>query len=277
MVAGGFLALVSAALASGDQSALEKRAADLRAILPEGYTVLVEGPWVVVGDEPTDLVTSRAQATVRWASSALERELFPRAPGEVWTIWMFADRGSYLKGAVDLLGHAVPDTPYGYASDGQLVINIATGSGTLIHEMVHPYVHANAPSAPPWINEGLGSLYERCTERDGHIVGLTNWRLRDLKAAIAAERLSAFETLLSLDRRTFYGRDAATNYSQARHLMLWLQEHGMLQPFFAGWLRDRAIDPTGEKTLLRLIGVDRLAEFKPDFEAWVSTLSLPEG
>ena len=42
------------------------------------------------------------------------------------------------------------------------IMNIATGGGTLVHEIVHPYVEANFPGCPAWFNEGLGSLYEAC-------------------------------------------------------------------------------------------------------------------
>ena len=46
-------------------------------------------------------------------------------------------------------------------------MNIATGGGTLVHEIVHPFVEANFPGCPTWFNEGLGSLYEQSAERKG--------------------------------------------------------------------------------------------------------------
>ena len=53
------------------------------------------------------------------------------------------------------------------------MMNIGTGGGTLVHEIVHPFVAANFPHCPPWFNEGLGSLYEQCGEEDGRIHGYT--------------------------------------------------------------------------------------------------------
>ena len=35
-------------------------------------------------------------------------------------------------------------------------MNISTGGGTLVHEIVHPFIEANFPACPPWLNEGLG-------------------------------------------------------------------------------------------------------------------------
>jgi hypothetical protein len=254
---------------------LEARVAELRASLPAGFTVLAEPPWVVVGDEVPENVRARAEQTIRWATQQLERHLFPARPAEVWTIWMFGDADSYRTHAVSLLGHPDPHTPYGYARDGQLVMNIATGGGTLIHEMVHPYVAANAPGAPPWINEGLGSLYEQCGERDGRMVGLTNWRLSGLQQAIGADTLPSIETLLVQDDHGFYSEDPGTNYGQARYLMLWLQEHGKLEAFWHGWRQDQQHDPSGLLALRGAVGTEDLVAWQEDWEGWVLGLHFP--
>jgi hypothetical protein len=254
---------------------LQARATELRQTVPEGFTVVIEAPWVVAGDEPEQNVRARAAQTVRWATRQLEGSLFPARPAEVWTIWLFRDADSYRQHAVGLLGHPEPHTPYGYASDGQLVMNIATGGGTLIHEMVHPYVAANAPGAPPWINEGLGSLYEQCGERDGRMVGLTNWRLEGLQDAIRADVLPPLQTLIEQDDHAFYREDPGTNYAQARYLMLWLQEHGQLETFWHGWRREQAADPSGLLALRRTLQVEDLAAWQEDWERWALGLRFP--
>ena len=110
-------------------------------------------------------------------------------------------------------------------------MNIATGGGTLVHEIVHPFVAANFPACPSWFNEGLGSLYEQCSERDGRIEGLSNWRLAGLQSAIRAGRLPTFEALTATTDREFYDADPGTNYSQARYLCYWLEQHQLLRPF----------------------------------------------
>ena len=108
-----------------------------------------------------------------------------------------------------------------------LVMNIATGGGTLVHEIVHPFMAANFPGCPSWFNEGLASLYEQCGEREGRIRGETNWRLPGLQQAIRADRVPSFESLMSTTTRQFYDKDPGTNYSQARYLCYYLQEQGM--------------------------------------------------
>lgn len=254
--------------------ALEARAAELKKALPAGYTVLIEAPWVVVGNEPPERVAARAE-TVRWATRRLEADFFPKRPAEVWTIWLFADDRSYREGATELLGHEAPSTPYGYALGGQLVMNIATGGGTLVHEMVHPYVDAQTTGAPAWLNEGLGSLFEQCGEREGHIVGLTNWRLAGLQQAIVAGTLPPFEVLFAQSSHGFYREDPGTNYGQSRYLLYWLQERGLLRTFWTRWLADREGDPTGVATLRRVLGTDDLIAWQADWERWVLRLRFP--
>lgn len=54
-----------------------------------------------------------------------------------------------------------PGTPYGYYLPGHdaMIMNISTGGGTLVHEIVHPFMAANFPGSPTWFDEGLASLY----------------------------------------------------------------------------------------------------------------------
>jgi hypothetical protein len=63
-------------------------------------------------------------------------------------------------------------------------MNIDTGGGTLVHEIVHPFIAANFPECPSWFNEGLASLYEQSGESRGRIRGRTNWRLAGLQEVI---------------------------------------------------------------------------------------------
>lgn len=46
-----------------------------------------------------------------------------------------------------------PTTPFGYYShaDRALVMNIATGGGTLVHEIVHPFMASNFASSPEFV------------------------------------------------------------------------------------------------------------------------------
>ncbi|HVY62015.1 MAG TPA: hypothetical protein VHF22_10200, partial [Planctomycetota bacterium] len=205
------------------EAALERRAAALRVRADlEGFTVVVEPPFVVVGDGAPEAVRGHAAGIVRWAVKLLKARYFEKDPDERIEIWLFKDKESY-ESHVRAFWKTAPSTPFGYYSPEHhaLVMNIATGGGTLVHEIVHPFVRANFPACPAWFNEGLASLYEQCQERDGAIRGLTNWRLAGLQQAIRAGALPSFERLATEGDAAFY--EDATGYAQARYLCYYLQ------------------------------------------------------
>jgi hypothetical protein len=244
-----------------------------RAKAPAGFTVVAAPPFVVIGDEPPDRVRARAAHTVGWAVEKLRADFFGRDPDAQLDVWLFRDDASYRKWARSLFGDD-PDTPYGYFSPNHhaLVMNIATGGGTLVHEIVHPYMDANFPARPPWLNEGLGSLYEQAAERDGHIIGLPNWRLPGLQRAIRAGKVPPFEWLMGLSEDDFYKRDRGTNYAQARYLLYYLQEKGLLRDYFRRFVANHERDPSGVQTLRAVLGERDLAAFQKRWEAFVMTL-----
>src|SRR5205807_3364234 len=207
----------SANLASPD---FDRHVNELKKRLPSSdFSIVVQPPFVVIGDEPADDVKDHSEHTVKWAVDKLKQDYFTKDPKEILDIWLFKDAASYEKNAFALFGEK-PTTPYGYYSSRHkaLIMNISTGGGTLVHEIVHPFVEANFPDCPPWLNEGLGSLYEQSGEVKGHIHGYTNWRLPGLQAAIKAGKVMPFKDLMSLSARAFYSDDKGTNYGQSRYL-----------------------------------------------------------
>jgi hypothetical protein len=247
----------------------------LKPQIPEGFTLLLQRPFVVLGNEPPETVRGRAKNTIEWAVSRLKRDYFERDPSEIIDIWLFADAVSY-RDETERLFSEKPSTPYGFYSPKHraLVMNIATGGGTLVHEIVHPFVAANFPECPSWFNEGLASLYEQAQERDGHIVGLTNWRLRGLHAAIRDGKVPSFEALFRTSSQEFYERDRGTNYAQARYLCYYLQEHDLLTKFYHAFRHNAATDPTGIETLKSVLGESDLAAFKDRWEKYVTKLEF---
>lgn len=246
----------------------------LKKKLPDqSFTTTIQHPFVVIGDEPPDVVKQRSEATVRWAVDHLKAAYFEKDPTEILDIWLFKDKRSYRKNT-KLIFNDEPNTPYGYfsSSNRALVMNIATGGGTLVHEIVHPFVAANFPQCPSWFNEGLGSLYEQSSSRNRQIVGLTNWRLAGLQSAIRRKQVPSFETLCSTSTNEFYNQDKGTNYAQARYLCFYLQEHGLLRKFYKRFRANCKMDPTGFTTLKEVLGRDDMDKFKQEWEAYIMKL-----
>jgi hypothetical protein len=241
------------------------------------FTIVIQPPFVVIGDEPPDTVKLHSETTVKWAVDKLRQDFFSQDPKEILDIWLFKDAASYKRNAHYLFGET-PTTPYGYYSSAHkaLIMNISTGGGTLVHEIVHPFVEANFPACPAWLNEGLGSLYEQCGEVDGHIHGFTNWRLPGLQAAIKAGKLPSFKRLTALDANGFYDDERGTHYAQARYLCYYLQQRGLLTKFYREFHTHQKEDPTGYQSLRKTLGgrVD-MDRFKRKWEKYI--LGLTQG
>jgi len=156
-----------------------------------------------------------------------------------------------------------------------LIMNIDTGGGTLVHEIVHPFMEANFPACPPWLNEGMGSLYEQCGDADGHIHGFTNWRLPGLQRAIKSKSVSSFKELTAMDENAFYNEDKGVNYAQARYLCYYLQEKGLLVKFYREFHARQKEDPGGYQTLQKILTEADMDAFKTKWEKYV--LGLRQG
>lgn len=235
----------------------------------------IEGPFVILGNGG-DAQLDRYVELVRRVSEQLEADFFAARPTKILDVFLFEDARSYERTVRALTGES-PTTPYGFYSSAQggLFMNVATGGGTLVHELVHPYVEADFPDAPAWLNEGLGSLFEQSATRDGHIVGLPNWRLAGLQATLAAGGAPTFEALAHLDRAAFYGKGSGTHYAEARYLLYYLQEHGLLRDFYRQARAAREIDPSGYEALVRVLGEQDMAAFQVRWATFVAELEFP--
>jgi hypothetical protein len=236
------------------------------------FNVTLERPFLVIGDDSPAMVRQWSQGTIRWAVERLKRQYFSQNPDHVINIWLFKDKESYQQNTYDIFGRH-PHTPFGYYSPTEkaLVMNIDTGGGTLVHEIVHPFIAANFPECPSWFNEGLGSLYEQCNTKNGRIWGLTNWRLRGLHEAIKDEEyeVPTFEELCSTTTREFYNADPGTNYAQARYLLYYLQEEGLLEKYYHEFHQAAKDDPTGYETLKRIVGEEDMEAFQKKWTEFV--------
>lgn len=258
------------------QADYEDHAAGLRQKAPAGFAVVIQSPFVVLGDEPGDTVRLRSERTIKWAVDLLKQDYFPKDPDSIIDIWLLKDNASYERYSKEIF-KTDPPSPFGYYLDQEraMVMNIRTGAGTLVHEIVHPFLQTNFPACPVWLNEGLASLYEQCGERSGHIHGYTNWRLPALQTAIRKRQLPSFKKLCLMDEDEFYTRDRGTNYGQARYLCYYLQEQGLLLSYYRQLVDSQAVDPTGYKTLKIILGVEDMDDFKKTWEQFILTLTFP--
>jgi len=255
--------------------AYQKKLKELRAQVGGEFRLAIEKPFVVVSDQSPESFQRSLQHTIRWSVRMLRKDFFSRDPEEILAIYLFDGKESYLRHAKKFFNDD-PDTPYGYYSSRQqaLVMNIATGGGTLVHEIVHPFMDANFARCPAWFNEGMGSLYEACREQDGHIVGVLNWRLPVLHEGIREGHLVPLRKLLSTSTDEFYNDPHSMHYAQARYLLYYVQENGKLREFYKQFVDNAEKDPAGLQTICRVMKVDSIEALEKNWLKFVGSLRL---
>jgi len=126
---------------------------------------------------------------------------------------------------------------------------------------------------PPveWIREGLATVVEHYTIKDDKIIGLYGYRLTRLRRGIAEGNVRPFRQLLSMSFGEFASGKPGLHYAQARFLMLYLQERGLLSDFYRGYRANVQNDRTGQKLLEKLLGKP-IDEIQKDVLEWTKGL-----
>lgn len=211
---------------------LRKEVRKLREELGDEYLAGIEGPFIVLGNIPAERFRQIMRYTIRACSQAMHKQYFEKKPDYTIRIYLFGDDASYRRTARKLWGDT-DLSPFGYykPSEKTLVMNIATGTGTLVHEMFHALVEPDFPEIPAWFNEGVASLYECCRVGEDRLTGMMNWRFPRLQKAVRDDELVPLKRLVFTSTAQFYGRGSDLHYSQARYFCMYLQKKGLLENF----------------------------------------------
>lgn len=240
----------------------------------EKLSLIIAPPFVVAGDGSIERLRRYCDGTILPAMRALDAMYFDTPPSEPILVLLFETEPPYRRLAREWFGDEEV-SPFGYfRRDNVMLMNVGTGTGTLVHELVHALIRYDFADVPLWFNEGLGSLYEQCRFEGEAIVGLENWRLPALQRAIRQGKLRPLREMIE-DRRFGRGELVGLNYAQARYLLMYLQEKGLLRPYYAAFRASAADDPSGVQTLIKLIEPATLETFESQWRQWVLALHYP--
>ena len=236
---------------------------------------LAAPPFVIAGDGSLGRLARYRDGTVLAAARALKATYCEKEPEQPVLILLFEDANEYERLSKKWFDDEdVPHFGYYRHADHVMVMNVATGTGTLVHELTHALIAPDFPGVPSWFNEGLASLYEQSSIQGDRIEGLVNWRLPHLQKAIRAGKLRSIPELMADPH--FYRNDlVGLNYAQARYLMLYLQEKRLLRTYYRAFRDHAKEDPTGVKCLEAVIAPQSLKTFEKQWRTWASGLRYP--
>jgi hypothetical protein len=250
--------------------ATQQRARELQRRLSDDFHVLIAPPYVVAGNMGGQDVRGYLSRTIARCSRAMAASYFDKTPTEPITILLFTDAASYRAWAKELYGDEGV-APFGYYRPSQrtMLMDISTGTGTLVHELTHALMAFDFSDAPLWFAEGLASLHEQCEIHDDRLVGRTNWRLPALKAELAAGRLRPLGQLIVPGG--FRGGRVGLNYAHARYFTMYMQQQWKLRAFYARF-REHHGGPTAGMAAVEHVFGKPLAKVDAEFRAWLTEL-----
>ena len=250
-------------------------ATGLRRQLGKDFTVRAAAPFVVAGNMHPIRLGEHLRYHVLRPAELLWASTFDKRPTRAITILLFKNGATYRTGARALWGDTeLPYYGYYKPQHRTLVMNVGTGSGTLVHELTHALMAPDFPEAPDWFNEGLASLHEGYTFAPTHIVGVTNWRLPGLQQALSQGRLRSLRALVT--RGDFYGAHSGVNYAQARFFVQYLQHRRLLRPFYK-YFRQHARGPAAGVQAIEHICGQPIRAVERRFLRWVRRLRYRPG
>jgi tetratricopeptide (TPR) repeat protein len=182
---------------------------------------------LVIASDVSDDRLKRIVATMHTFAGSLHRDLFKNKADYYLTIIIPKDAETFRK----IMGSSGVSAGAYVHMTKTLYVNLSTGLGTMTHEFTHALhfadMEALRQSHPIWISEGFGTLHEQCTQKDGKVIGLTNWRLPGLQKALRAGKSLPWKTIFRMSHGQFMQR--ATNaYQISRYIFYYLQEKGLL-------------------------------------------------
>ena len=229
-----------------------------------GYTTRIDAERHIVYVSALDQYTlGRVMGLLGTFADSQRQLLFPRPlPWNVTVVLpTFADYRKPLP-RVNAAGH--------YEAATRVLESISL-SDVLLHEFTHALHHADQVRSDQrhavWICEGLASLFQRSTMREGRLEVLLGRDLAGLQEAVKNRKAPAVAALCAMDQQTFLS-DANLCYAQAHYLMFYLNSQGKLKSFYENYKADYAADRTGAAALAKTLG-KTLGEAEADWRRWL--------
>ena len=210
-----------------------------------------------------------------------------KLPNELFTVYLVPDGIKLREFGNKLHGLNVNSSTIGYSfRDDLSLAAIVNGPnvGTLKHELTHLLVRTNFGDVPPWLDEGLASLYEVSRQEGKYLRGLPNWRGEVLEHYFDRYPvdLTTLTTMnwLKFDARRMAKEKQAVNHALARYWILYLQDTGLLVQVYKTF-RDFDINAISDdyeadvKNLINQATGKNLAELESDFFNWLEHAQLP--
>ncbi|HHT9111131.1 MAG TPA: hypothetical protein ACFYDZ_08250 [Candidatus Brocadiaceae bacterium] len=162
--------------------------------------------------------------------------------------------------------------------DNSVMVWLATGGGTLNHELVHALMEADFPFASSWLSEGIASMNEEYGRIGGVDRPQDNYRLFYLLDIYkCAGCFIPIEQLIGLVQKDFSDSLNSMLYSAfSRYFCMYLWEHGVLSKIYKEMRDQPEKSGASQIAIIEKNMKSTLPEIQADWEKWVLDRKQPE-
>jgi hypothetical protein len=230
----------------------------------------------LAGDPAVDL-QHHYDTVIQPACEILNRRFFDRTPNRPLRILLHSGETTYRSNAERLFFDR-DISRFGYFKPGRyaVLVNLAEGDAGLRHELVHALMHFDFPNAPPWLQEGLATLYESvaCSTdaRGPRWEPIPSWRLAVLRREMQKKQSPDLRELVHAPRLD--GPREAVLYAQARYFCMYLHQLGRLESVYRDVRDNVQQDPSGEHAIIAAFPERSWSDIEEQFRHWVLELGV---
>ncbi len=274
----------SSALASTD---LEKSLESDFDSLNQRFEVRKTDHFLLVGTEKTNRLLEEAGDLLESTLAFFQREFGMAEPSYLITVYLISGEEQIVEIADVLHGIDAGETPllgYSFQKDQSIVSLVSVGLfsrnlGSVNRELFYLMSRQFFGDIPPWVIEGIASLYEVSRIEDGRVIGLDNWRKNVLKEfwnyRPSLEQLTSL-TWANLQSDSFPSPNEYIWFATAQYFFKYLQDqHGKVGAVYQALraLSPETIQVDIHTDTLRLLEEQLgmpLADLEAAFSTWLA-------
>ncbi len=256
-----------------------------KSIIPANFDATVRGAFIFVTSKDADpdrvYILKELDSTLGFFT----RYFRLRRPTNFLTVYLATNNDQLRMLGKTIHGLDIPYESYGYSMLGDLSVSGITnflGIGTIKHELFHLAIRTDFGDIPPWLDEGVATLYEESHWEADMLKGNDHfWRNEALRGSL--QHLQLFAKLPSLEQLLNYSWQefdtendvcrASVNYALAKHFMVYVEQTGLLQKVVSDYRKISRSDPKGsvESNVEVLEKIFRLPieEIEVNFDNWL--------
>lgn len=226
-------------------------------IIPANSTITKFRYFVVFSDMDNKTTYGLIDNDIRNTIDAMESNYVTKTPDNLTPVFLFSDFAAYRRFVLENFDIEESDlSQYGFykVSKNIIVIRYVSWKGSVPHEVTHKFTRVDFPEMPSWFDEGLASLNEKSTYKDGELVADFSLRIIPLRRALKEDTYTGLNTLMTTNDEELYGKRSSFYYAQSRYLLMMLQQNKKLVEFYKLFRDTYLQDETGITQLEKVTG-----------------------